>query len=86
MKGGSKRERNNVSVQLCRKKKRKEKEETQLKTEKLKDENSAIETSIEALAKELDFLTEIMNTHAVAGGNTVTDNTDFGEVIKLIKK
>ena len=84
----SMRERNNASVKKCREKKRKEDEEKRLKTEKLKEENSALEVSIKALNNELEFMVDILKTHSEAdGGNgNAMKNPEFEEIYLLIKE
>ena len=85
-KEGNKRERNNASVKLCRERKKKEDEERKLKTEKLKAENAAKETSIKALKEELAFMTRIVTAHAEAAGETARNNPEFAELLKINKE
>ena len=86
VKAGNKRQRNNVSVKLCREKKKKELEERKVKTEKLKEENAALETSIEALNQELKFISEIVKSHAAgAAGGTAMANTNFIELYNIVQ-
>ena len=82
-KSGNKRERNNVSVKNCREKKKKEEEEKKLKKEKLREENSALETSIKALNHELDFMLQVVKTHSDAGGGQAMKNQHFEELFLL---
>ena len=85
-KGGNKRERNNASVKLCREKKKKEEEERKLKTENLKAENAAKETSIKALKEELAFMTRIVTAHAEAAGGSAKKCPEFAELLKISKE
>ena len=82
----SMRERNNASVKKCREKKRKEEEEKRLKTEQLKEENSALEISIKALNNELDFMVDILKTQSEADGGNAMKNPEFEEIYLLIKE
>ena len=82
----SMRERNNASVKKCREKKRKEEEEKRLKTEQLKEENSALEVSIKALNNEFDFMVDILKTHSETDVGNAMKNPEFEEIYLLIKE
>ena len=72
-----------MSVKNCREKKKKEEEEKKLKKEKLREENSALETSIKAINHELDFMLQVVKTHSDAGGGQAMKNQHFEELFLL---
>ena len=82
----TKRQRNNDSVKRCREKKKRDEEEMRMKTEKLREENTALELSCQALITKAELMDDILAAHMTAGGEALKHDAEFQELVKIARE